>query len=84
MASKQISPRQSIGHKIGVMMKQPTFDWGTEDKYSKLKNFKLEVVNVLKSYAITDVEKNSTDKELAGQKGLTIIRNINRNRTRKM
>ena len=47
MASKQISPRQSIGPKIGAMMKQPTFNWGTEDKYSELKNFKLQVINVL-------------------------------------
>ena len=35
--ANKISPRQSIGPKIGVMMKQPTFDWGTEDKYSELK-----------------------------------------------
>ena len=46
MAGKQI-PIQSIGPKIGMMMKQPTFDWGTDDKYRKLKNFKLEVINVL-------------------------------------
>ena len=65
-------------------MKQPTFNWGTENKLSKLKNFKLEVINVLKSYAITDVEKkNSIDKELARQKVPTIIRNINRSRTKK-
>ena len=37
MASKQISLRQRKGPKIGVMMKQPTFNQGTEDKYSKLK-----------------------------------------------
>ena len=32
MASEQISPRKSIGPKIGAMMKQYTFDCGTEDK----------------------------------------------------
>ena len=42
--------------KIGMMMKQPTFDWGTEDKYSELKSFKLEVINVLQSYIIADIE----------------------------
>ena len=39
MASEQISTRQSIGAKIGPVMKQPTFDWNTEDKYKELKNF---------------------------------------------
>ena len=57
IASEQISPRQSKGPKIAAMMKQPTFDLGTEDKYSNLNNCKLEVINVFKSYAIADVEK---------------------------
>ena len=57
MESEQISPRQSLGPKVGAMMNQSTFNWGTEDKYSKLKNCKLEIINVFKSYAIADVEK---------------------------
>ena len=57
MTSEQTSPRQSIGPKIGVMMKQPTFNWGTDDKCSELKIFKVKVMNVSKSYVITDVEK---------------------------
>ena len=47
MVSKQTSPTQTIGPKIGEIMKEPTFDWGTDDKYSELKIFKLEVINVL-------------------------------------
>ena len=36
------------GSKIGgPTMKQLTFDWNAEDKYSKLKTFRLEVNNVL-------------------------------------
>ena len=36
------------GPKIGgPIMKQLTFDWNAEDKYSELKTFRLEVNNVL-------------------------------------
>ena len=31
-------------------MRQPMFDWSTQDKYSKLKTFRLEVNNVLSMY----------------------------------
>ena len=41
MASEQTIPRQSIVPKIGVMMKQPTFDQGSDDKYSKLKKLQI-------------------------------------------
>ena len=38
----------TAGPKIGhPTMNQPTFDWDTEDKYSELKTFRLEVNNVL-------------------------------------
>ena len=46
IASEQISTRQIMASKIGKMMKQPTFDWDTEDKYNELRNFRLEVYNV--------------------------------------
>ena len=54
MSSEQISHQQKIGPKIGAMMKQPTFNWGTDDKYSIMKNFKLEVINVFKSHQLLD------------------------------
>ena len=39
------------GPKIGSpTMKQPMFDWNTQDKYSELKTFRLEVNNVLSTY----------------------------------
>ena len=31
-------------------MKQPTFDWNVQDKYSDLKTFQLEVNNILSTY----------------------------------
>ena len=51
-------------------MKQPTFNWDTEDKYSDVKEFKLEVINVLKSYVITVVEKTALIKNWLRGKGL--------------
>ena len=32
---------------VGTRMKQPTFNWNAQDKYSKLKTFRLEVNNIL-------------------------------------
>ena len=46
IASQQISTRQNMGPKVGPMMKQPIFDWDTEDKY-KLHDFRLEVYYVI-------------------------------------
>ena len=73
MASKQISARQSMGPKVGPMMKQPTFNWDTEDKYSELKNFRLEVHNVFKSYDMPDIEKTALIKNWLVRKGLQLL-----------
>ena len=34
----------------GPIMKEPTFDQNTKDKYAELRNFKLEVSNMLQSF----------------------------------
>ena len=45
------SPQSTMGPKIGrPAMKQPSFNWETDDKYSELKNFRLEVNNILATY----------------------------------
>ena len=38
-------------------MKQPTFNWEEEYKYSELKNFRLEVNKIFKSYNIPQIEE---------------------------
>ena len=68
MASEQVSTGQHMGPKVGPMMKQPTFDWDTEDKYNKLKNFRLEVYNFFKSYNMPDIEKTALIKNWLGRK----------------
>ena len=44
-------PQSLAGPKIGrPAMKQPTFNWEADDKYSKLKTFSLEVNNILTTH----------------------------------
>ena len=44
-------PQGVAGPKIGKpVMKQPTSKWEMEDKYNKLKTFRLEVNNILSTY----------------------------------
>ena len=52
MAEARVEQMHEVaGPKIGgPTMKQPTFDWDAEDKYSELKTFRLEVNNVLSIY----------------------------------
>ena len=50
-----------MGQKLGgPTMKQPTFYWGAMEKYTELKNFRLEVNNIFKMYNINNTEKIST------------------------
>ena len=45
--------QNAAGPKLhGPAMKQPTFNWESEDKYSKLKNFKFKTNNILKTVEI--------------------------------
>ena len=46
-----VQPQAMAGPKIGgPAMKQLTFNWDSEDKYSELKTFKLKVNNILSTY----------------------------------
>ena len=53
MAAATVERQQSMtGPKIGrPAMKQPSFNWKADDKYSELKNFRLEVNNILAVYS---------------------------------
>ena len=46
----------------GPAMKQPTFNWESEDMYSELKTFKLEVNNILSTYNTPQAEQLSMVK----------------------
>ena len=57
-------------------MKQPNFNWEAEDKYNKLKNFRLEVNNIFKSYNMSQTEQLAIIKSWLGRKGLQFIESL--------
>ena len=65
------------GPRIGSpTIKQPTFDWNAEDKYSKLKTFRLEVNNVLSTYNTPQTEKIALVKNWLGRNGLQYLETL--------
>ena len=65
------------GPKIGSpTMKQCTFDWDAEDKYSELKTFRLEVNNVLSTYNTPQEDKLALVKNWLGRKGLQYLETL--------
>ena len=51
-------PQSVAGPKIGgPAMKQPSFNWEADDKYSKLKTFRLEANNILTMYNTPQTEQ---------------------------
>ena len=76
-------PQSAAGPKISrPAMKQPTFYWEAEEKYSKLKTFRLELNNILVMYSTPQAEQLAMVKELVRQKRSTIYRIINTQRKR--
>ena len=65
------------GPKIGgPTMKQLTFNWNAEDKYSELKTFRLEVNNVLSTYNTPQTDKLALAKNWLGRKGLQYLETL--------
>ena len=58
MAAAGTSRQDSAEPKIhGPIMKEPTFDQSTKDKYAELRNFKLEVSNMLESFNLGQMKE---------------------------
>ena len=56
--SQDMKDTQNEGPKVGrPIVKQHTFNWEAEDKYNELKNLRLEVNNIFKSYNTPQTEK---------------------------
>ena len=60
----------------GSAMKQLTFDWNAEAKYSELKTFRLEVKNVLSMYNTPQTDKFTVVKNWLGSKGLQYLETL--------
>ena len=57
-------------------MKQPSLNWEVEDKYSKLKNFRLEVYNIIATYNKPQAEQLPIVKNWLGRKDLHFIESL--------
>ena len=58
MAVARAERTQNSGLRLGrSVMRQPTFNWEAGDKYNELKNFRLEVSNIFKSYSMSQAEQ---------------------------
>ena len=57
-------------------MKQLTFDWNAEDKFSELRTFRLEVNNVLSTYNTPQTDKLAVVKNWLGSKGLHYLETL--------
>ena len=70
-------PQSAAGPKIGrPVMKQPTFNWGVDDKYIKHNSFRLEVNNILSTYNIPQTEQLAIAKNWLGRKGLQFLESL--------
>ena len=84
MATARAHKSQNVGPRLGgPTMKQPNFNWEAEDRYNKLKPFRLEVNNIFKSNNTPQTEQLEIMK-LARQEKPTIHRIINTDRSRKI
>ena len=64
--SEQINTGQSMVPKVGPMMKQPTFDWDTKDRYN-------ELYHVFKSKDMPGIEKTALIKNWLSRKGFQLL-----------
>ena len=56
--TRQRSTAMIAGPKIGrPFLKQSLFDWSARDKYVKLRNFQMEVNNIIITYNTNNAEK---------------------------
>ena len=78
MAAAMVERPQSMaGPKIcGATMKQLTFNWEADDKYSKIKTFRVEVNSILTTYNTPQTEQLTMEKKWLGSKGLKFIESL--------
>ena len=57
-------------------MKQPTFDWDTDNKCSELKTSRLEVNNILSTYNTPQTDKLAFVKNWWGRKDLQYLETL--------
>ena len=78
MAEAQVERiHERSGPKVGSpAMKQLTFNWNAQDKYSKLNTFRLKVNNILSTYNTQQADKLVLVKNWLGRKGLQYLETL--------
>ena len=77
VANAENITRQSTKPKVGrPMMKQPILNWNTEDKYNEVRDFRLQVITIFKSYNMPDTGKIATIKSCLYRKGLQLLETL--------
>ena len=78
MAEAQVERmHDGSGPKVGSpTMKQLTFNWNAQDKYSELKTFRLEVNNILSTNNTPQADKLVLVKNWLGSKGLQYLETL--------
>ena len=77
MAMARAERTQNGGPRLDrPIMKQLTFNREAEDKYNELKNLRLEVMNIFKSYSMPQAEQIAIIKNWFGRKGLQFLESL--------
>ena len=64
MSATDTANSENTGPRMGgPIMEQPTFDCSVKDKYTELRNFKLEMKNMHQNFNISQAER---DQETTG------------------
>ena len=72
----QIIPNAAGPKLSGPTLKQSTFDWEAQDKYTEWKAFILEVRNLLSTYNAQEPDKIAMVKNWLGRKGLHYLETL--------
>ena len=82
-----LSHREPQGQRYsGPILVKLTLNWGAQDRYDELMNFKMEVFNILatKAYTLSEEEKAPVIKQMVGPGGSAANTNLYSRRKRKM
>ena len=77
MAVSRAERIQNAGPRLGrSIMKQPAFNWQEEETCNELKNFRLEVNNMFKSYSTPQAVQIAIIRNWLGRKGLQFLETL--------
>ena len=77
MTTAEVERPQNVGPKLGEpIMKQLTFNSNSTDKYTELRNFRLEVKNMFQNYRISHAERVPIIKNWLGRQNPQLLESL--------